>query len=490
MKHLFAILVCVSLLPAAVGYSQTNLLAEAQRLENQGSFEKAASLLATARDQSLSSAAERKLIEFELDRLDRIKKDFPFTAPDLFAELSKSVRDLTRVEFDQWLAENRFDSRTIEGTAYFMHYSVPNLFFRYPELGRRRLPPVDTATLERRYWETSHAIRQAALDLNRPYVLPKKFRIVMAVVVDPDVAPAGETIRAWLPVPRQYAFQDGFNLLSSSPPASSIDTKQSPIRCVYLEQAARKTKPAEFKIEYDHLIRGVRFELDPEKVKPCDLSNPSLLEFASESPHVFFTTEIRTLSLRIAGREPNPYLRAKLFYDWISANIKYSYAVEYSTVRNLGEYCRDHGYGDCGQEAFLFITLCRLNGIPARWQSGWSIFPGATNLHDWTEIYLAPYGWMPVDPYMGIFATRYATSLTAEQRRELRDFYFGGLDQYRIIANGDHNQALNPPKQSMRSDPVDFQRGELEWRNHNIYFDRFSYNVTVKELKSPPTKGD
>jgi hypothetical protein len=34
----------------------------------------------------------------------------------------------------------------------------------------------------------------------------------------------------------------------------------------------------------------------------------------------------------------------------------------------------------------------------------------------------------------------------------------------------------------MRSDDVDFQRGELEWGNHNIYFDQFSYDLTAKEL--------
>ena len=141
------------------------------------------------------------------------------------------------------------------------------------------------------------------------------------------------------------------------------------------------------------------------------------------------------------------------------------------------------GYGDCGQEALLFIALCRLNGIPARWQSGWNTFPGDKSNHDWSEIYLAPYGWMPVDPYMGIWAMRYANTLEPEQKREVRDFYFGGLDQYRMIANSDHSQTLTPPKHTMRSDDVDFQRGELECGDKNIYFNQFSYNLTLKEVK-------
>jgi transglutaminase-like putative cysteine protease len=216
--------------------------------------------------------------------------------------------------------------------------------------------------------------------------------------------------------------------------------------------------------------------------------DPALSAFLREGEHVQFTPGIRALSDQITAGETNACLKAKRCYDWISGNIKYSFAIEYSTIRNISEYCRVHGYGDCGQEGLLFITLCRLNGIPARWQSGWNTFPGDKSNHDWTEIYLAPYGWVPVDPYMGIYATRYATSLTAAQRQELRDFYFGGLDQYRMSANSDHSQPLAPAKQAMRSDNVDFQRGELEWGGHNVYFDHFSYELTAKELPIGPAK--
>ena len=73
----------------------------------------------------------------------------------------------------------------------------------------------------------------------------------------------------------------------------------------------------------------------------------------------------------------------------------------------------------------------------------------------------------------------------AEQKRDVRDFFFGGQDWYRIAANSDHNQTLTPRKKSMRSDDVDFQRGELEWGEHNIYFDQYSYKLELKELAPP-----
>ena len=178
-------------------------------------------------------------------------------------------------------------------------------------------------------------------------------------------------------------------------------------------------------------------------------------------------------------------LKAKKIYNYLSDTLSYSYALEYSTIRNISEYCRLHNYGDCGEQALLFITLCRYNDVPARWQSGWDLWPKGTSNHDWAEIYLAPYGWVPVDAYVGNYSTRYITTLTPAQKLEIRDFYFGGLDQYRMAANSDHSIALSPPKASFRSDDVDFQRGELEHAGKNIYLNQFSYLLTYKVLPSP-----
>ena len=210
----------------------------------------------------------------------------------------------------------------------------------------------------------------------------------MTVTAKPTAAPPGELVRAWLPIPRRYPFQDDFELLASSPPVRQIDSEESPIRCVYLEQPAKKDTPTRFRIEYEYTAHAVSFDIKPAEVHPCDPNDPTLKRFLAEAPHVVFTPEMRALSQKIVGDETNPDLKAKKCFDWIAGNIKYSFALEYSTMRNISDYCRAKGYGDCGQEALLFITLCRLNGVPARWQSGWNTFPGDKDIHDWTEIYL------------------------------------------------------------------------------------------------------
>ncbi|HWH71738.1 MAG TPA: transglutaminase-like domain-containing protein, partial [Candidatus Sulfotelmatobacter sp.] len=372
MKQLLLAVSCIWLVASAHCLAQQKVLDQVNQLELQGHFREAANALTQARTSKALSAAECRQLEFELDRLERIKKDFLYTKEGLFAELQKSVKGLTADEYEHWITEGRFDSREIDGQRYFMSSSVSNLFFRHAELNARRRPPKNTRKLDQAHWETCQQIQQAALAQKTPYVLPKRFHITMTITAKPNAVPAGEVVRAWLPIPRQYPFQTDFQLVSASPKVQHLDDEQSPIRCAYLEQPARKNRATEFEIQYDYTLHGVWFDIHPETVRTCDVNDPALQPFLREAPHVVFTPEMRALSQQIAGAEANPYLKARQFYNWIAEHIQYSYAIEYSTIRNISDYCRTKGYGDCGQEALLFITLCRLNGIPARWQSGWS----------------------------------------------------------------------------------------------------------------------
>ena len=475
----------VHLIFAVSVFAQQDAVERASQLEVQGKFQEAAALLQDALGTVGGDRIARKNLEFEQDRLERIKQDYTLTKEKLYQILQKSVKALTEQEFEQWVQEGRFDARVIDGATYYIGVSRSNLFFRYPELTSRRINPPDWTEFEQNTWQGVKSIRKAAQEQHTPYVLPKRFSATMTVTAEANAAPTGETIRAWLPVPRVYPHQKDMEFLASSSPAKTIAAENSPIRTVYLEQTAEQDKPTVFTIEYAYTAYGIWFDVKPEHTQPYDKDDSGASGFTKQGPHVVFTEKIKELSQKLAGGETNPAAKARKFYNWITENIKYSYALEYSTIRNISDYCLSKGYGDCGQAALLFITLCRYNSIPARWQSGWLTMPGGKTIHDWTEIYLKSYGWVPVDPYMGVFAMQYF-SAPVGMRKEIRDFYFGGLDQYRMAANSDHNQELTPPKQSLRSDNVDFQRGELEFGTTNIYFNKYSYKLEIKEREKTP----
>jgi transglutaminase-like putative cysteine protease len=457
---------------------------EATGMERRGNFKDATALLKKeiADDSVRLPAAERRKILYQIERMRRIRIDYSLTANQLYAQLVASVRGITREEFDSWIKEGRFDAREIDDTLRFVSTSRSNLFFRFAELAGRRIDPPANAEQDRAIFADCVSVERAADSLKAPYVSPMRFEMKMELSVDSGAVSPGETVRAWLPIPRSLPYQNGFRLISSSSRPIDIAAAESPIRSLYMEQPASPDGGALFTMRYTYKTMAVHFHLDSNLVEAYRHSDPIYRQFTREGPNIIFTGKIRKLSKEIVGSETNPLLKARRIYDWISRNIKYSFAREYSTIDNISDYCLTKEYGDCGQEALLFITLCRFNGVPARWQSGWFLFPGGKDIHDWMQIYVRPYGWIPVDPYMGILAMHYMTDLSDGERDTVRNFYFGGLDNYRMAANSDNNQILTPAKKYFRSDNVDFQRGELETRSRNIYFDRFKYQLEIEKV--------
>ena len=211
----------------------------------------------------------------------------------------------------------------------------------------------------------------------------------------------------------------------------------------------------------------------PEKVVPVKPS-PELRPYLEErAPHIVFTDAMRLFSRQVVGSETNPYRVARLLFEAVD-RIPWAGAREYSTITNIGDYALRAGHADCGQQTLLLMTLLRLNGIPARWQSGW-IFSDTDydSMHDWGWMYLAPYGWVPMDVTFGSFAGK---------GPDHEMFYFGGMDAYRVAFNDDYGQAFDPPKQHFRSETVDLQRGEVEWDGGNLYFDQWDYEFRWRML--------
>lgn len=155
----FVAFIGVGLVALQACVAQAQVLAAADRLELQGRFREAVAQLESALREPGLSAEQRKQLEFERDRLERIKIDFPLTKEALFKQLKAAVRGLTVGEFDTWIAEGRFDSRSIDGAERFMVSSVGNLFWRHPELGPRRMPARDTTAYERRVLKSCAAIK-------------------------------------------------------------------------------------------------------------------------------------------------------------------------------------------------------------------------------------------------------------------------------------------------------------------------------------------
>lgn len=184
-----------------------------------------------------------------------------------------------------------------------------------------------------------------------------------------------------------------------------------------------------------------------------------------------FTPRLRQLADSLTAGTTNPVIKAQRIFQWVDANFPWASAREYSTIENIPEYVLENHHGDCGQVTLLFLTLCRICGIPAHFESGFMLHPSDENLHDWGEIYFEGIGWVPVDMSFGI--------PTYAKNDNEKWFFLGGIDSWRMVVNSDFGEQLFPVKTYPRSETVDFQRGEVEWEGGNLYFDKWNWDLDV-----------
>ncbi len=451
---------------------------------NKGKFKEAENMVDSYVKNNIKlSLADKTTLLFEKDKLNRIKLDYSLTEKELVEKLQTKVKGFKKSEFYNWDKTGYFDKRVIDGKTYYLGPSISNLFFRYKDLYSRA---VDWKDLGKRAREHYALCKETVDEYNKfktTRLKPTTFTISITIKVDTKTIPSGKTIRCWLPYPIEFQRQTNIKLLESIPKEKSVVSKNAGIAYVYSEQNTDGAESVEFKTKFKMTTYAFYLPIDSNKVLPYDKNDEEYKKYIDHyTLHEKPFHELCELTTIIVGDETNPYLKAKKVYDWISDNIIYSYAHEYSTLDNLSKFTFDHKYGDCGEMGMLFITLCKIAGVPARWQSGWTIEPGQEGMHDWAEMYIIPYGWLPVDVHRGSFAKHYGEyGLSKGEVELLKTFFFGNIDRYRLVINNNHSLSLSPEKTTFRSEIVDFQRGELEYDNTNIYFDKFKCSVKAEE---------
>lgn len=428
------------------------------------------------------SADERAALEFQRERMRRIRIDFPLTEADARRKLGELVPQLRDDEFAAWKRANLLEHLDIDGQPYYFTRAVFNLFLLDPAADARRRPPRESSSgpMESANAYHEQALREARAS-GKSSVAPRRVRVTQSIVVDADAVPAGETLRAWIPYPRLLpGQQEQIVFLESTPASHRIAPESTLQRTVYLEQAAKAGQATTFSVSYELTVYGQVHRIDPDKVQTLG-DRPDLAAYLGErAPHIVYTDALRRYSREVVGDETNPARIAQKLFAAVD-RIPWAGAREYSTLSNISDYALHAGHADCGQQTLLLMALLRLNGIPARWQSGMVYSDGDyDNLHDWGWLYLAPYGWVPMDVTTGRF-------------QDAKDpgvewFYFGGLDAYRIAFNDDYGTDLVPAKRHFRSETVDSQRGEVEWAGGNLYFDRWDYRFKAQVLPLPGHK--
>lgn len=509
---------------AVLWSSEHPSFARARELVNAGDFAAAEELLTDDSAFAGMDVLARPARGESLETIRRIRREFNQTEAELVEAVCKTIDDFTADDLRRLVDEGEVTCRVIDGELHYFRRE-PGVMNRFSDEIKRRSAEWDAKrkanegdagastsmlmdedrsnfTLNNHLAEVAQAGQAAAETGASPVVMPHRFQVRYTLTVKPAEAQLqpvlmreGSNLRVWLPFPQEYRQQSDVELVSATidgqpytpviaPNATNFDGPGpiggSPHRTTFYETTVTDpTKPIVFEQVFVYTMAGHYPVITAENTRELAGDERSAFShyLAERPPHLVFNDELTALTQQLIGDETNPYLKAKAIFDWWDANIRWLPEFEYGTIPSFANICMQRKRGDCGVQAVTLMSMMRSAGIPARWQSGFTSTPGSENLHDWSEIYLAPHGWVVADPSYG-----YRTS----DDPLVRNFYFGHMDIYRIIVNLDYGQQLQPAKLSLRSEPADFQRGEVEVDGYNLYFDDWKWNYDVVSLERLP----
>ena len=454
------------------------IVTQAIALMNDGKLSDAQSLLAS--DDGHASGEVARAREEMKEILRRTRQEYSLGAAELLERIKKDIPDATASDLERWTKMGRVQNRIIDGQLKYFRREPANVY-RFSEEAKIRKEANETPEEKKTDWTLIKHLANvvaAAEKSGKADVVPIRHRIDYTVTVPGNTkgAKAGSQIRVWLPFPQEYSRQSDIKLIESSPKNVDMILADNgvPHRTVcFTHTIEDPSKELTYKLAFEYTSSAYYPILKDELAKPlpADFDRQYLAE---RPPHIVFSPQLQSTVAKIVGDETNPLAKVRKIYHWIDDNIKYHAEEEYGVIPSFSGACLTRGRGDCGVQAILFITMCRAAGVPARWQSGWETKRDKYNMHDWAEVYIQPWGWLPCDPSYGV--------QKKSDDPKVQDFYIGHQDSYRLIVNLDYGRSLVPPKQSLRSEPADFQRGEVEIDGRNLYFDEWDYDFSVTWL--------
>ena len=453
--------------------SDDGLIALARKRLEEGRFAEAERIL---RHQSPTPHPEAGEM---LDIIGRFRAAYNLDADGLLARVREVIPDTTANDLERWRQAGQVQFRMIDGQLAYFGREPANLLRFCDEAKRRRRPLPSGPNSWKLEEHLARVIETSAREKKAEVVsLRHRVRYRLNIPAPAPYAKPGAVVRVWLPFPQDCERQGSVKLVSTTPrQALAAPNGGAAQRTVYFEQQVVDiSKPMVFEEVFEFTSSAYYPTLDDAQARrlSADWSGGNLAE---RPPHILFTSQLRKTVAEVVGDETNPLKKARRIFHFIARNIAYCAEEEYSTIPSLSDKALTSRRGDCGVQAMLFITMCRAAGVPARWQSGWQTKREKYDMHDWAEFYVDPWGWLPADPSYG---------LRDSADRRIREFYFGHQDSYRLIVNRDYGCPLVPPKQSLRSEPLDFQRGEVEIDGHNLYFPHWDYDINVEWLDDGP----
>jgi transglutaminase-like putative cysteine protease len=268
----------------------------------------------------------------------------------------------------------------------------------------------------------------------REFTFHYRFRVKGLKAPKPEEEDA---VRVWVPCPSNSKEQEIVRR-SATAPAKVSEAEESRFGNRILFFQTRVPDSGEFTVDipYDIVRREVLQETTPgdgrakEKLDGANrrlfLGADMLVPIDGKPLKLLAPLELRTDRLQLARQ----------LYDLVDDHVAYK-KVGTGWGRGDTNWVCDSRYGNCTDFHSLFMSLARSQGLPARFEIGFSIPSDKrkgpiTGYHCWAWFHLDDRGWIPVD------------ISEADKHPELKDYYFGNLTADRAAFSTGRDLELVP----------------------------------------------
>ncbi len=186
----------------------------------------------------------------------------------------------------------------------------------------------------------------------------------------------------------------------------------------------------------------------------------------------------------VAGKK-GTLAKARAVYDWVVDNTRRDPNVPGCGLGKV-ELTLASRSGKCADISSVFVALARAAGVPAREVFGLRLGRrGQEDISDghhcWAEFYLPGTGWVPVDP-ADVHKTMLARNLDRAGAAKYREYYFGAVDEYRIMLQKGGRGLSFPEGNAERVNYFMYPYAEVDGRPLDYCRPRsFAYTISFRE---------
>ena len=273
----------------------------------------------------------------------------------------------------------------------------------------------------------------------------------------------GATVSVWLPIATDTYEQTILNTQIDVPNKYEINRESRfGNHILYFQATADEKGEVLFKVSYELERREHLLAL------AADFNKSQTELFISASR--FVPTSANLLDKLIDREElnKNSLLRGRQLYDAINTHMKYEKPPGGQWGRGDSAWACNSQHGNCTDFHSLFISICREQNIPARFEMGFPI-PAERGkgtvggYHCWAK-FVANKKWSPVD------------ISEADKDPSKADYYFGNLTENRVTFTIGRDLELVPKQQAGPVNFLIYPYAEVDGKQHSTFRKGFKFS--------------